>query len=407
MKIQVKDYCNIENLTIEIPCGFTCITGSSMAGKSSLMSAIRALVYNKHSDAKIRQGQDFYAVGIIDGDNKVLCKRNKSKQVKTAYQVNGEAITKVGRNAVPEVQEALGIKDIEILKSKTELNFCKQFAYPFLLDKTPSQLYEFLASSDTSDDLNSIIKTMKSDLKGIVDRQKRLEGSIDMAKSAYETEHVKFNNLNGSEIVTNAILGKSGEVNKLQSISQVIKDSEIYGTELREREKLLSESTAKLDALKGLEDLIDEHEKNQKLKDSILTIAQIQKEGHTLQEEYKKLQSLDIDLSKIDVASYLERKQESVGFKLSLNKCESLIEQEQYLANKCANLDRIEKVLDLDDVKLAGIEGLERCIDLAESTQSKIDVEESELAKLNAELEAVNKELAEFDVCPYCDSKLK
>ena len=411
MKIQIKNFCNIEDLFLELYPGITCIRGASNAGKSALTHAIRALVYNKHSDAKIMHGKDAYMVGIIDGENKVICKRNKNMASKTSYQVNGVTLTKVGRNAIPEVQDALNIKDIEILKTKTEMNFAKQFAFPFLLDKTPSQLYDFLASSESSNDLNSIVKDMKADLKEIADQQKRLEGAIDMAKAMYEKEQVRYSNLTNSDLLVTSILSKSGEVKSVEQDKSLLEAIETQSRDIEFIETQFNKVNLQHQILANVEELITRHDNNANLMQAILDIASVNKQGVEVKTKLQEINSVDLDLDSLEkrIDKYYEDNKQNVSLGVSLEELSNLNNSEQSLISSLSSISKAIEPLSLMESKLNQYTDnvdLGNKIEDVESLNKSLEECTFELNALLEQIKEIDKELKEFKVCPICNSTL-
>ena len=66
-------------------------------------------------------------------------------RAKVIYKVDNEVYQKVGRGQLPVIGDEFGLKEISILAGKERLNFWKQMKFPFLLDKTGTQLFEFLS----------------------------------------------------------------------------------------------------------------------------------------------------------------------------------------------------------------------------------------------------------------------
>ena len=356
-------------------------------------------------------GKEAYLIGIMDGENKVLCKRNKNKSSKTSYQVNGENLIKVGRNSVPEVQDALNIRDIEILKAKTEMNFAKQFAFPFLLDKTPSQLYDFLASSDTSNDLNDIIKEMKADLKEISDKQKRLEGAIDMAKSSFDREKVRYNNLVNSDLLINSILMRAGEVNKLSTNKELFNTVDTVSQDIVSLETQLTTTLAQHQVLQNIEECIRRHDLNEQLLSSILEIADINKQGVEIKRELSRLSSVDLDLVSLEsqINKHQDKSKTQIALGLSIQELESLesnrnktYSELQSSISVLENLSNLQPSLEA----LNDLDNLEELINSLSELTVKVSEIEDSLVLVNKELEEVNTDLSEFKFCPFCDSTL-
>lgn len=405
MRVRIKDFEIIENLDLTIPNGLTIITGDSNNGKSSIFKAIRAILYNKHSDLKIRKGTSSYTIAIQDGANTVICRRNASKQVKTAYQVNGNDLTKVGRNAIIEVEDAMNIKPIDILNDSVELNFVKQFAYPFLLDKTPSQLYNFLANSYDTDKFMSLVTTMKNDLKEMSDSIKRYEGSLDTLATIFKDNQNKYNIVKGSGIVTDFVFSMDKDFKKysivsnlLASMEKDIQDNGYYKSHLDTIGGILNalgpinQVSNQIDNLTSLRGFMEE------LREEIL-----KREGY--KKTYKSLNDkLNVSTKEID-----KRFNDLNSLKSQVDSLRSLTNE---VDDAILNNNQINSILDtqvemlVNDKDIHDFMTLSRMIIEIDKSIETINHAQDNLQDANTRIDKIKEELNEFKVCPLCGNEL-
>ena len=409
MLIKAKNFMKLEDLTLNLNPGFNVITGPSNQGKSSIIKALESLFYNNHTDSRVMQGKDSYIIGVQDNNNTIMAKRNPSKATKTVYSINNNTLTKVNRGPIKDVEELLNIKEIDILGQKTRLNFSEQFGGLFLLDKNPSQLYDFLATSDTSNKLNDTTKSMKNDLREIIDNQKRIEGQLDIVKQSYDREKTILNNLQGSEEVITEALNISGKVSNIKRLEEIINSLESKIQRLNDIKKNLVEIEVQLKILKDLDNLITQNNDIEHLKSSMLDIANKLKEGR----EYKSLLSKLNKITNINISS-LENEYSNYNKNLTtFLELESLISRITHKENTIDklknNLDIVNNIIDSNTKTLKNLDtliSLELIITRLETSNKIINSNKEAINNIDKNLDEINKELSKFKTCPLCGSEL-
>ena len=409
MLIKAKNFMKLEDLTLNLNPGFNVITGPSNQGKSSIIKALESLFYNNHTDSRVMQGKDSYIIGVQENNNTIMAKRNPSKATKTVYSINNNTLTKVNRGPIKDVEELLNIKEIDILGQKTRLNFSEQFGGLFLLDKNPSQLYDFLATSDTSNKLNDTTKSMKNDLREIIDNQKRIEGQLDIVKQSYDREKTILNNLQGSEEVITEALNISGKVSNIKRLEEIINSLESKIQRLNDIKKNLVEIEVQLKILKDLDNLITQNNDIEYLKSSMLDIANKLKEGR----EYKSLLSKLNKITNINISS-LENEYSNYNKNLTtFLELESLISRITHKENTIDklknNLDIVNNIIDSNTKTLKNLDNLislELIINRLETSNKIINSNKESINNIDKNLDEINKELSKFKTCPLCGSEL-
>lgn len=412
MRIVISNFEIIESLDLTLEPGINCIIGQSNNGKSSIAKALNALVLNKHSDNKIKVGKESYSIGIqTDDGQKVLCRRTKKGKSNgtTVYKVNDEVITKVGRTSLPQVEEALKMGVVDICNDKINLNYCKQFSYPFLLDKTPTQMYEFLSSSIENDSLFAIVGDMKSDLKDINDNVKRSEGKMDLIKDKYHKEKGVYDQMADCELYINAILGQAGKVNKCTTIEDIITTNNSIITDLEDSKVKLALVNRDLKAFEGLDDI--DFESYEELRKLIIETVSTAKERKRLKAnliECKDLDNIDIkamDKDIQDIAIISEYIKDAESFKTTLEAHKVSIDKITHLINSISLepiKHELDSVLDKQDL-VVDLKDLIRDIVIAKDA---LETTKKSLETTNIELQKIEAEISEIDVCPLCNTVL-
>lgn len=175
MKVQVKDYQIIKHAEAEFVPGLNVIVGPSNNGKTSFIKAMKALMYTEPGSTPIRHGTQAYIVGIQHEGHTVILQKGLKD---SAYLVDGEKFTKYGTTTPEAVSNALRIKELELNGKKEKINFWDQMNYPFLLDKSSTELFRFIVDSGEDDQVSAALKDMVSDRQGINKEINQIQGAI-------------------------------------------------------------------------------------------------------------------------------------------------------------------------------------------------------------------------------------
>ena len=176
MEVKIKNFNCINNVNLELSPGFTIIQGPSNSGKSSILKAIENCIFNQSGTSNIKQGQANYSVGIKHNNHTVCLNKGKNSK----YKIDDQIYEKFGVNQLPEVADALNIRETVLGGEKVRLNFSKQMTYPFLLDKSPGQLYKFIVDSSESESLSNVLKDISKDIKEVDKNIIQNEAQMDL-----------------------------------------------------------------------------------------------------------------------------------------------------------------------------------------------------------------------------------
>lgn len=253
MKVQVKNYQIIKNAEAEFVPGLNVIVGPSNNGKTSFIKAIKSLIYTEPGSTPIRFGTQSYIVGIqYNGHTVILQKGLKD----SAYLVDGEKFTKYGTSTPEEVSKALGIRELELNGKKEKINFWDQMNYPFLLDKSSTELFRFIVDSGEDDQISAALKDMVSDRQGINKDINQLQGSIMVLDEQIATKTKEIDNLKPKLDVSKEIIKmqtKVANVRQMNDLLEKIKSLQSKQLELQKQynkveaeSKIYTESVLKL-----------------------------------------------------------------------------------------------------------------------------------------------------------------
>jgi energy-coupling factor transporter ATP-binding protein EcfA2 len=113
MKVHVRNFQSLHAVDLDVE-GLTVIVGPSNRGKSALLRAIEAALFNAPGDEFVTTGQKTAEVHLGDvptADGRTLDVLWAKGGGKNAYNIDGQSYAKVGTGAPPVLQEA-GYRDV-------------------------------------------------------------------------------------------------------------------------------------------------------------------------------------------------------------------------------------------------------------------------------------------------------
>lgn len=133
MKVAVSNFQSLANTSIEAE-GLTVIVGRSNLGKSALVRAVSAALFNRPGDSFVRLGTDTARVQLDDAPrlSRVTWEKGGGRN---QFEVNGVLYDKVGSTAPPTLVTA-GYRDVLIGKETIRPQVADQFDGLFLLDRS-------------------------------------------------------------------------------------------------------------------------------------------------------------------------------------------------------------------------------------------------------------------------------
>lgn len=393
-KVSIKNYQIIKDASLDFIPGLNVIIGPSNNGKSSIIKAIKALIYTVPGTTPIRNGQSFYAVGINYNNHTVILQKGLKESV---YIVDGEKYTKYGVNTPEIVSKSLNIKELVLNGNKEQLNFWDQMKYPFLIDRTSTELFKFIIDSSDSDQVSKSLKDMVSD-------RQQLSKNIDILQGSINTIDLDIDNyksiLNNSKDVLEAcdnIINLQSKISKLNQLKQ-IKEAHINNLKLLEENK---NKLIKIDIVLNRDiDIINQvtHKLNNLIKLNKLFINL-----HTLinnqSDNYEQLLNLNWinNIDKLDLSLIVNKLDKLKNIKQKLNNIN------QGLSNK-SNLKLIE--LNLDNILISKFNRLKSVKQALNNIEYKQVENNTSIIAIDNSFLYYNKFYDYFDVCPYCGNRI-
>jgi DNA repair ATPase RecN len=129
-----------------VPLGrFTTIVGPSGKGKSTFVRALTSLCFNQTGDGFIRHKQQKARVALtFDGGQEIIWEKARGKGA--VYSFGDQEYTRTGNKAPPDIEQALGVRRIEVDKGVSwRPQFHLQFDAPLLLTESSTMAARALA----------------------------------------------------------------------------------------------------------------------------------------------------------------------------------------------------------------------------------------------------------------------
>lgn len=227
LEVSIRDYLALTKADIIIEDGLNVITGNNNMGKSSIFKAIHDTLFNTGTDQVVRIGKRYAAVKISKGTDYVMWRRDsRGKNEKTAYQISGvnndKPFTKVGRGQLPEVADKFNIRAVRMANNQKELiNFWFQGDHPFLVNRTPGQLFEFLSLS-SCDEYIEVLKKIKADSKSLNSKITFISASIDTLKELNQKKKEFIDSNEGFDDLYKRIVILGPEDKKITEIEDLL-----------------------------------------------------------------------------------------------------------------------------------------------------------------------------------------
>lgn len=154
--LAIHNFQSHRDTTLDLVPGINIMVGQSDSGKSSILRALRWLLWNRPSGDAIRSHWG--------GDTSVYAEINEHQVSKVRtdhnnlYYLDGDSFTAFGADVPEEIQQACNITDV---------NFQSQLERPFLLDSTPGQVAAYLNSIADLSVIDSSMKNVQRWITGL------------------------------------------------------------------------------------------------------------------------------------------------------------------------------------------------------------------------------------------------
>lgn len=388
MKVEVQDYQIIKKAKAEFIPGLNIIIGPSNNGKTSLIKAIKSLLYTEPGNTPIRNGQPNYKVGLEYNGHRVILQKGKD----SFYSVDGEKYSKYGTSTPEEVSNALEIRELVLNGNKEQINFWNQMNYPFLLDKGSTDLFRFIVDSGDSDKVSESLKSIVKDRQTLEKKINEYQSNILMLDGQINDLEDKTKNSDIILDTCNKIIEMQSKINRLRTLEQIKENITFLNTKKNDLNVCLETVNNSLNPIiKQLKSIIEtyknmiEHLKSKiTLNRYLVSLEELKVKSN----ELDKLPKIQISTDKynklMEKSEVIKRIQENIKSKSSL-----IIPDFKWTPHKYDYYD----LLSIYD-KLTLNYGL------------KIYTLESSKSIVNEDISLINSVLKHIEICPLCGNKI-
>lgn len=433
--VVIKDYQAIESAHIAVSKGLNIIIGDTNNGKSAILRAIEDALFNSGVDSRVRAGQRYSAVKIGNGKDTLMWRRDShGKNNKTMYQITGvnedKPIEKVGRTQLEEVASKFNITEVRMSNNNREkINFWRQGDAPFLTDKTPNQLFEFLSLS-SCDEYIKILKEMKSDVRELNSNIISLGSTIDTLNAINDEKKTFIDKNEGFDELYKKIVVTNQEVEKFNKIEDIVNKIKNLEARLELKRITLDKVNQEINRIdfdsvkKSMKEVIELERSNMGL---FKLLGSIKSKQEVLKTSKGVLLGIDSKLDKIgDIGSFKERIIELNEVQQKINTIvpimRSLGSKRDYLKSlkdKYSEISLRAGEVDLEsfrdeirryDELQVTVNNLQKMLLVIENKRTSKDKLEDSLELLEDDYNKAVKEFEDFKdeigVCPLCGGDL-
>lgn len=391
VNLSVKDFQIIKNANLSFLPGLNCIIGQSNNGKSALMRAAKACIYNEPGTTSVRLGCNNFAVGLqMNGHTVILQKGTNS-----IYKVDNEVYGKIGRTQLDEVAKALGIKQLNINGSNEEINFWDQMEKPFLLDRSETELFRFIVDSGKDNNITTALKTITQDRQQLSRDITVTEGKIQAIEDTIKRQEEELKDSENQLNVCMKVIELGPKIKRVQEITN-LKDKTISdGKNLSENLSIKTKLDTVLTNVYSRLEVINNYTKKVDLVNNLKDrINNSQNSINELQNKLSSIASLEVpDLNnKVDKYKLLSD---------LITKTRSTSDAIQELNNKV-----FPTFSDDFNQKLKQFETLSTLVTNISSKKEQINTLELSIKDIKKEIKQVDKEIKEVGICPTCGQPL-
>ena len=389
--LSVKDFQIIKKASLSFQPGLTAIIGQSNNGKTALFRAAKACIYNEPGTSSVRIGCNQYAVGIQMNGHTVICQKGSNN----IYKVDGTLFQKIGRTQLPEVAEALGIRELSLNGSNEQINFWDQMEKPFLLDRSETDLFRFIVDSGKDNNITQALKSIASDRQGITKEITLIEGMIAQAETNLKSFEEKLVNADEVLAICNRIIKIGPEINRLKLLKETLAKYNELKQNLDNTRNTLNNDIMYINRLEPKAEIISTSLRKNDLISNILSVIKSKtSDMNTLKDTLKSLELI-----------WNSRLNENFELYKLLN---TNLTKSRSIQDEIRKLNSI-KIPDITEEFTNNFDKLEKIsstLSLYKDNKTQINLIESSLNSIKLELEQTQKEINSIGICPTCGQPL-
>lgn len=144
-QVVIQNFQSLESAVLDL-APLTVFVGKGDSGKSAILRALRAALFNDGGDEYVRHGTDQATVALAFADGNILI-WDKPRGKGASYNLNGQSFTKLAGQVPEEIVAATGFREIEIDSGTTiSPQIHDQFDQPFVMFESGSKIARILGS---------------------------------------------------------------------------------------------------------------------------------------------------------------------------------------------------------------------------------------------------------------------
>src|SRR3990167_8742126 len=147
-RVVVHDFQSLADVDMEVGA-LTVVLGATNAGKSAVVRALQAALFNWSGGAFVREGAAEATVDLVFDERTLLWRKPRKGgavyYIQPTYGSPGLVVSRAGKDLPPEITELTGVREIECEGARAKLQVDAQFDQPFLLAGTGGQAARLLA----------------------------------------------------------------------------------------------------------------------------------------------------------------------------------------------------------------------------------------------------------------------
>lgn len=421
-KLEIQNFQRIRKASLTFHSGINVVVGATNSGKTAIFRALQAVIFNSLKESHVSRGSEKSSVRITYKGNVIAVRRDLSNNSQVAYKINNDLYQKVGRVQLPEVSDLLKIQEIEVEDIKVRLNFVKQMSFPFLLDKTPIQLFKFIAGA-VDERIFEALANMRKDLQNLNKEINYISGSLENAKTTLINEKEKIEYLEDYLPYAKKIVSIKDSVDSLNKLEKYISSYEL-------EEKQIKVNESKINKLSEVLNILSKTTSNESRLDNLISLNTYITNYNETENEVRGHSDnlLKIQGNKILNFPYKKVEDQIQNLKSNFNLVYSINQKFKNYINEQHTINKIREDMLLNEKrksfldstfssnKLDNIKKLNKLNMLKEQLESLLldfKREEDKCIKLEKDFQDILKrredieyKISLYEVCPYCGSKL-
>lgn len=415
--LKIENFENHENTVINFSSGFNLICGPSNSGKTSIIRALRLLLYNQWFPEALRVGAKNCKITLDTDRGSVSVLRGKENKW-TIVDIDGNVkeFDKIGKNILDEVIEITGIKPVKLGSFECTPNIMDQLEGHFLLAE--------LDGESVSGSLRAQIVDEVSGLSGMEELIKQISlENLRISKSIKEIEITNENiikKLHDKEQLQNEIdkINKIDELfkkyekikDKVENLKTINKSYVSYGNTLSDMMfsiKKFSKIDIILEMVLNLGRKISRYNE---MKDTISsynilkkTLLNLEKSVSTVDYGYMLNKIGEIKNKNISYCNLKSLRDDYVFYKKQLTQLEKQIDNKDY-ALILSKVARVKEIFELYKNKKSTLNNYKSaCLDLARQ-ETVFGTTEKALNKI---MDKYVSEIKSVSICPLTKKPTK